>query len=234
MSQQEHEENNAKLLAMVERKDLSVTLDGVSNKDLFEFTKKQLKENYVKPKRLDGRISPNPDDPRYKPPLGLFNLGNNSLFLSDKKGKEEGEEEDEDEVIDIKNNVKMVDGKLVFTEDDQGEQDAEEELLKFNIEVKNDLPYQIYKKIAHFGRLTIEELYAMYGAIEKEMFLIIVNDMINKQYLKKVKDLDRDAIFNDDAKTIEEFVSVIEKEIETLEIMTEDERRMVLEDKSSK
>lgn len=235
MSQQQ-DDINARLLAVVEQASfLPVTLDNITNSDLWDYAKKQIKDNYQKPRRISGRVEDIKGE-QYRAPLGLFNLGNNSMFYKDfkkEKIKEAslkdietlGEEEDD---VEVKNNVKMgPDGKLFFVED-QGDKDAEEEQLEFNLTVKNDLPWQIYKKIYEFGRLTIEELYAMYGAIEKPMFLIVVNDMINKRFLKKMKETDLDIEFVDDAKDLKEFTKVKEREIETLEVVTENERRQVL------
>lgn len=231
---------NTRLLAVVEQASvLPVTLDNITNSDLWDYAKKQIKDNYQKPRRISGRVEDDDDkDKQYRAPLGLFNLGNNSMFYKDLKKQEKVKEAslkdietlgDEEQDVEIKNNVKMgPDGKLFFVEEDQGDKDAGEEQLEFNLTVKNDLPWQIYKKIYEFGRLTIEELYAMYGAIEKPMFLIVVNDMINKRYLKKVKETDQIVEFNDDAKDLKDFTKVTEREIETLEVVTENERRQVL------
>lgn len=222
--------DTAKLLSIIDSPN-SITVAGISDKDLFEYTKKQIKDTYVKPPRKDGRPYKDEDE-HWKIPLGVFNLGNNSAFLSDKQEREEDGEEDEDP-IEVKSYIKMVDGKIVDTEENQPFVDVEEEELKFNLAAKNDIPYQIYQKIRFFGRLTVEELFGMYGAIQKEMLFIIIKDMLNKRYLKKVKEIERDVEFNENAATIEEFTKVTEKEIETLEITTEDERKQILEEKKN-
>src|SRR3982751_3902966 len=176
------------LLAVAEDLKLQVSLDGVDKDDLEKYIVKQLRENYHKPKRLSGRIA----DEKYTIPVGIFNLGNNTMFY-----KEIAPKEDSDDTIEVHNYMKHVDGKLVMTDTEQTE-DAEEELLKYNIQIKNDIPYQVYNKILYFGRLTIEELYAMYKSIEKEMFLLIINNMISKHYLRKVKEIDREILFSAD------------------------------------
>jgi hypothetical protein len=209
------------LLAVAEDMKMSVTLDGIDKDDLEKYIVKQLKENYHKPKRTSGRIA----DEKYSIPVGIFNLGNNTMFY---KEIAPNDEEETDDTIEVHNYMKHVDGKLVMTDEEQTE-DAEEELLKYNIAIKNDLPYQIYHKILHFGRLTIDELYKMYGAIEKEMFLLVVNNMINKRYLKKVKDVDRDIEFSPDETTnFNDAYKIVEREVETLECVGEEERKRVL------
>lgn len=213
---------SSSLLAAAEDMKMSVTLDGIDKDDLEKYVVKQLKENYHKPKRLGGRIA----DERYTIPVGIFNLGNNTMYF-----KEIAPKEEEDDAIEVKNYVKMVDGKLVVTDTEQKE-DAEEELLKYNLQIKNDIPYQVYNKILYFGRLTIEELYAMYGAIEKEMFLLVINSMISKRYLKKIKEKDRDILFNaDETTSFNDSYSIVEKEVEVLEVIGENERKRILEEK---
>jgi hypothetical protein len=237
MSNQQ-DEVNAKLLAIVENTGSEdITINGITDKDLWDYVKQQIKDNYQKPKRISGRREPPEKEEIYKPPVGLFNLGNNSMYFKDLKEEKKikqanlkdietvGEEDD----FEVKNNVKMgPDGKLFFVEEDQGDKNAEEEQLKFNLEIKNDLPWQIYRKINHFGRLTLDELCSMYKAIEKPMFIITVRDMVNKRYLKKVKEIDQIVEFNDDATDLKDFTKVKEIEVETFEIVAEDERRQVL------
>lgn len=217
------------LLAAIE-KNQNITLEGVTPDVLSDYVISQLRDTYVKPRRIDGRplLSKDEFEKEYKAPIGLFNLGNNSLYI-----REEAKEEDEEE-IEIKNNVQYVDGKMVFTEEEQKVDAAEEEYL-FNVSVKSDLPYQIYMKIREFGRLTVEELYEMYRAIEKPLFVIIVNDMINKRYLKKIKEVDKDMVFKDikGCKSPQEYMNscIVETEIESLEVVSESERRQVLNGK---
>lgn len=234
MSATDDKENmSSNLLAAIEdtQKQLAVSLDGISKKELDEYVVKQLKENYVKPRRTSGRKSDREE--KYTIPMGIFNLGNNSVYY---KEVDEKDEELLDDDVETHNYVKMVDGKLVVTEEEQKE-NAEEELLKYNLAAKNDLPYQIYHKILAFGRLTIEELYGMYKAIEKPMFLIVVNQMVSKHYLRKVRETDRDIVFHDPDKNrsthFSDAYSVEEKEVETLEVVGENERRLVLEEKKS-
>lgn len=238
---------------MVE-KTSDITLDNITDKDIWDYVKQQIKDNYQKPKRISGRREPPEKEELYKPPVGLFNFGNNSMYFKDLKKKEEKEpkeaklkdieeleiydesgeiiKEEEPEIV-IKNNVKMgPDGKLFVVEEDQGDTDAVEEQLVFNLEIKNDLPWQIYRKINHFGRLTLDELYQMYGAVDKRMFIIIIRDMVNKRYLKKVKDKDLIVDFNDKATDLKDFAKINEIEVETYEIVAEDERRQTLENKT--
>lgn len=240
--------NEIKLLEIISE-GTGLSVGNLTNKELFKYIKQQIKDSYVKPPRLSGRIQ-DIEGKEYRIPMGVFNLGNNSIGEGcyrkminepkkeeEEKGKEieikDKNEEGEEEEIEIKNHFKMVDGKLVFCENEQPDMDYEEEHLNFNLEVKNDLPYQIYRKIQYFGRLTEDELFNMYRAISKEMLCLIIHDMINKRYLKKVKEKDIDVVFNDNATSIEEFTKIVEKDIETLEIVAESERRNALEEKKS-
>lgn len=201
-------DNDINMLSVI---DSSISIG--NRDDLWEYTKKQIKDGYTKPKRLSGRLN---DLSKYNIPFGEFNLGHNTIFI--KKDDEQKKEDD---------NIKIVDGKLVFPEDGEGDKG-----LELNISVKNDIPYQVYRKILYFGRLTLDELYHMYRGISREMFQIIINDMLNKRLLKIVKEKDEDVVFNDDAKTIEEFTKIVETDIQTLEITSIDEQRKTLEDKN--
>src|SRR3982751_1267450 len=110
------------LLAVAEDLKLQVSLDGVDKDDLEKYIVKQLRENYHKPRRLSGRIA----DEKYSIPVGIFNLGNNTMFYKEIAPKDE--EESDDSTIEVHNYMKHVDGKLVMTDTEQTE-DAEEELL---------------------------------------------------------------------------------------------------------
>lgn len=229
------ENDSMKLLAAIQDKEgTDIILPEISDKDLVEYVKEQLRETYVKPRRISGRplLSRDEFEKEFKAPTGVFNLGTNAVFTREIK---EEDKIDEDEEIIVQNNVKMVDGKMVFTEEDQGTVDAAEEAYLFNQSVKNDIPYQMYMKIREFGRLTVEELQEMYKALDKRMFKIIVKDMIHKRYLKIVKEIDRDIEFKDipNCNDPQEYMNqcIVEKEIETLEIVGESERRQVLEEK---
>lgn len=217
--------SNDDLLATIDNK---TTVLGISNNELSEYVLEQVKASYVKPKRIDGRplLGKEEFEKEFKAPVGLFNLGNNSLYM-----REEKKEEEVDEEIEVKNNVKMVDGKLVFTEEEQ-KVDAEEEEYAYNIALKNDLPWQIYMKIREFGRLTENELKEMYGALDERMLAIIIKDMLHKRYLKKVVEKDKNMVFRDipNCTDVQEYMNkcIVETEITTLEITSVTERRSIL------
>ncbi len=214
-------------------KDVSSFL-GFDNKELDDYAYEQLKDKFSKEK--EKRISGRNTEYKYTAPIGLWNLGNNSLYIGENEIKKDEDFDDSD--IKMVNKIKMdADGKMYMTDEEQEDLETQkEENRAFQISLKNDICFHVYRRIEQFGRLTFNELYSSFGAVEPAMFKIIIKDMVNKRYLKQHKDTDKQVVFADSLSDkgeniMERFNNscmFTEVEVETLEIISDEERRAVL------